>query len=58
MTPAEMVRFYERRATKAEAVVHAVAMVHHAEGVGRRKTVCAECGVKWPCRTSRIVSER
>ena len=52
MTPAEMVRYHERRATQAEAVVHAVAMLHV-----QHKKRCDECGDAWPCRTSRIVSE-
>lgn len=50
MTPAEMVRFYERRATKAEAVVHAIAMLHV-----QHKKRCEECGDTYPCRTARIV---
>lgn len=51
MTPAEMVRYHERRATQAEAVVHAVAAIHTQE-----KKRCGECGQPWPCRTARIVA--
>lgn len=52
MTPAETIRVYERRATQAEAVVRAVALLHV-----QHKKRCEECGDSWPCRTARIVGE-
>ena len=56
MTPQEMVRYHERRATQAEAVVRAASAIHFAEG--RRKKRCAECGQVFPCRTALIVGDR
>lgn len=50
MTPAEMVRYHERRATKAEAELRAVALLHHPHG--RRGKTCDECGQSYPCRTA------
>lgn len=43
-------RHHERESIRAWQVVRAVALLHYP--YGRRKKTCAECGCKWPCRTS------
>lgn len=46
-------RHHERVSIRAAAIVRAVGLLHYP--YGRRKKTCAECGSKWPCRTSLLV---